>query len=141
MYHAALCLLDDSHLNAAILIREDDVRLQHLVIISVVSVGTNARTAHLVVALPLVQAPEVERSLSSGRTGIRAAAKAEELIALVQVKSHEADDGIVLVSLQEDVVLRGTLYGQVAQQICRGILQAAVAVTVGREAGRQLQAA
>ena len=49
------------------------------------------------------------------------------------------DNTIVLTAFQEDIVLRGTLDGEVAKQRSRRILQAAVGVAVGRETRRKLQ--
>ena len=132
--HAAFCLLDDGHLDAAVLVGEDESGLLHVVVVAVVSAIANAGTAHLMVALPLVQATEMERRLAAWSARIDAAAEAEELVSLVEVEAHEADDGVVLIGFQEDVVLCGALDGEVAEQRCRRALQAAIGVAVGGEA-------
>ena len=136
--HDAGTLLAYCQEDVAVPVGENVVGGQHLVVVAVVSVVTDAGARHHQLSLPDVLAAQLEVC----RPGVCGRARAEEVeaVGFGRVESLEVDDAVVLSALQEDVVLRGTLDGEVAQEGCRRTLQAAVGIAVGGEARRELQA-
>ena len=136
--HDARSLLAYRQGDVACTVGEDVVGGQDFVVVAVVPAGADTGARHDHLPLPVVHAAQLK--VGCPGVGCRARAEEVETVGAARVESLEVDDAVVLSAFQEDVVLRGALDGEVAQEGCRRTLQAAVRIAVGGEARRELQA-
>ena len=120
--------------DAAVLVGVDGVGDADVVVVAVVAVGSGAGARGLMAFRPVVQSAE----LIFGHAGliVGAASEGVEAVGLLRVEPAEGEKVEVLETLYEEVVVGGSLHGEIAEVLCLGSGQTAGGCgAVAHEAG------
>lgn len=118
--------------DVAVFVGENRIAHRNVVVVAVISVGAATLTRHLMVFIPLVQT--AERVVAYTRRIVGAASESMEAVSLVEVETAESKIIIILKIFYKQIIFRRCCHGEIAEQICRGVIESPRAHSVGHEA-------